>query len=134
MKKNTIQPSADNKIPSIINGKVTNVETKKPSTSLKNSSHVPSNKNNKYDHKVKIIGDSHLKGSAARISQYLNKKFEVSSFIKSGACANQIVHSQEIEFRSLGRKDTIVINGGVNDVGNNITSRNETLVMMTQFI
>jgi len=36
MKKTTIQPSAGNKIPTIINGKVTNVETKKPSTSLKN--------------------------------------------------------------------------------------------------
>lgn len=113
---------------------LTNVETKKPSTSLKNSSRVPSNKNHKYDHKVKIIGDSHLKGSAARITQYLNTKFEVSSFIKPGARANQIVHSQEIEFRSLGRKDTIVINGGVNDIGNNITSRNKTLAVMTQFI
>jgi hypothetical protein len=40
---------------------------------------------------VKIIGDSHLKGSAARINQYLNTKFEVSSFIKPGACTNQIV-------------------------------------------
>ena len=37
-KKNTIQPSAGNKIPTIINGKITNAETKKPSSSLKNSS------------------------------------------------------------------------------------------------
>jgi len=68
-KKKTIQPSAGNKIPSIINGKITNVETKKPSSSLKNLSHVPGNKIYRYDHKVKIIGDSHLKGSAVRISK-----------------------------------------------------------------
>jgi len=33
MKKNTIQPSAGNKILTIINGKVTNVETRTPSSS-----------------------------------------------------------------------------------------------------
>ena len=35
---------------------------------------------------------------------------------------------------SLGRKDAIVISGGTNDIGNNSTKRNETLVMMTQFM
>jgi len=133
-KKNIIQPSASNKIPTLINGRVTNVETKKPSSSLKNSSCIPGNKINRYDHKVKIIGDSHLKGSAARISQYLNAKFEVCSFIKPGAHTNQIVHSQKMEFMYLERKDAIVINGGTNDISNKITKRNETLVMMTQFM
>jgi hypothetical protein len=69
MKKTTIQPSASNKIPMIISGRVMNGEIKKPSWSIKNSSRVSGNKINKYDHKVKIIGDSHLKGSAARINQ-----------------------------------------------------------------
>jgi len=68
-KKTIIQPSASNKLPTIINGRAMNVETKKPSSSLKNSSRVPGNKINRYDHKVKIIGDSHLKVSAARINQ-----------------------------------------------------------------
>ena len=35
---------------------------------------------------------------------------------------------------SLGRKDAIVINGGTNDIGNNSTKRNETLVMVIQFM
>jgi len=39
-----------------------------------------------------------------------------------------------MEFMSLGRKDAIVIKGGTNDIGNNSTKRNETLVMMTQFM
>jgi lysophospholipase L1-like esterase len=35
---------------------------------------------------------------------------------------------------SLGRKDVIVVNGGLNDIGNNNTKRNGILVMMTQFM
>jgi hypothetical protein len=132
--KSTNQPSVGNKIPTIINGRVMNGNIKKPSRTLVNSSHVPGTKNNKYDHKVKIIGDSHLKGSAARINQYLNTKFEVCSFIKPGAHTNQLVHSQEMEFKCLGRKDVIVINGGTNDIDNNSTERNRVSVMMTQFM
>jgi hypothetical protein len=64
---------------------------------------------------VEIIDDSQLKGSAARTNQYLNTKFEVCSFIKPGAHTNQLVHSQEMEFKRLARKDVIVINGGTND-------------------
>jgi len=111
-----------------------NGETKKPLSTLKNSSLASGKKISRYDHKVKIIGDNHLKESAARINQYLNTKFEVCSFIKPGTCSYQLVHSQEIEFMSLGRKDVIVINGGTNDIGNNSTKRNWTLVMMTQFM
>ena len=133
-KKTTIQPSTGNKIPTIINGRVTNGEIKKPSWTIKNSSHIPGSKINKYDHKVKIIGDSHLKGSSARMNQYLNTKFEVCSFIKPGTCTNHIVHSQEMEFMCLGRKDVIVINVGTNDIGSNNTKRNGILVMMTQFM
>jgi hypothetical protein len=97
-----------------------------------NSSRVPDNKNNKYDHKVRIIGDSHLNGSAARIIQYLNTKFEVCSLIIPGAHTNQLVHSQKMELKYLERKDVIVINGGTNDIDNNSTKRNGVSVMMTQ--
>ena len=54
--------------------------------------------------------------------------------IKPGASANQLVHSQEVEFLCLGRKDVIVINGGTNDIGNNSTKRSGISVMMTQFM
>jgi hypothetical protein len=96
MEKTTIQPSTINKIPMIINGRVMNGEIKKPSWTIKKPACVPGKKINKCDHKLKIIGDSHLKGSAERINQYLNTKFEVSSFIKLGACTNQLVHFQEM--------------------------------------
>jgi len=94
----TVQSSAGSKTPTIINGRVIRCKTKKPSWTKKNSSCVLSNKINKYEHKVKIIGDSHLKGSTARINQFLNTKFEVCNFIKPGVRANQLVHSQETKF------------------------------------
>jgi hypothetical protein len=132
-KETTGKPSAGYKIPTIINRKVVNDESKKPLWTTKNPARVTVKKINKYDHKVRIIGDSHLKGSAVKINQYLNTKFEVSSFIKPGACTNQLVHSQGMELLKLGKEDVIVINGGSNDISNN-TNRNGILLMMTQFI
>jgi len=108
-------------------------KTKKPLWTIKNSSCIPSNKINKYEHRVKIIGDNHLKGSAARINQFLNTRFEVCSFIKPSSSANQLVHSQETECMCLGRKDAIVINGGTNGSDKNSTKRSGILVM-TQFM
>ena len=134
MEKTTIQPSASNKIPTTINLRVMNGKIKKPSWTIRKPARVPGKKINKYDHKVKIIGDSHLKGLAARINQYLNTKFEVFNFIKPGTCTNQLVHSQEMEFMSLGRKDVLIINGGSNDIGNSNTKRNGILVTMIQFM
>jgi hypothetical protein len=133
-KKSTNKSSAGNKIPTIINGQIINGDTKKPSRKLVNSSCVPDTKSNKYDHKVKIIGDSHLKGSAARINQYPNTKFEICSFIKPGAHTDELVHSQEMESTCLGRQDVNVINGGTNDIDNNSTERNRVSVMTTQFM
>ena len=108
-------------------------KTKKPSRTIKKSSCVPSNKINKYEQRVKIIGDSHLRGSAARINQFLNTKFEVCSFIKPTSSANQLVHSQETEYMCLGREDVIVINGGTNYSDKNSIKRSGILVM-TQFM
>jgi len=48
-------------------------------------------KSTKILHKVEIIGDSHLKGIASKINQYLNMKFKVCSLTKPGADTNQIV-------------------------------------------
>jgi len=70
--KKTFQPIAGNKIPTIINGKITNAETKKPSPSLKNSSIKQQLKrkcdykksSNKKQNKIIILGDSHARGCA----------------------------------------------------------------------
>jgi len=76
---------------------------------------------------------SQLKGSTIKINQYLNTNFVVSSFIKPGANIKQIVHSQELEFKCLGKKDISVINGGTNDLDNNSEKRKSAVVHMLQF-
>jgi hypothetical protein len=83
---------------------------------------------------VLIIGDSHLKGSAARINQFLNMEFSVCSFIKPGATINQLVFSQEKECKDLGKKDVIVINGEANDMDNNGDKGSEVLSKITKFM
>ena len=57
----------------------------------------------------------------------------VSSIIKPGANIKQVVHSQEMEFKRLGKKDIIVVNGGTNDLDNNSEKRKRALVHMLQF-
>jgi len=102
--KHPNKPHEGNKIPTVINGRIGRVQSKKPAPTKKDSPCAPIHRNTRPTHKVKITGDSHLKGSAEKINQNLNTKFEVCSFIKPGACTNQIIHSQEIEFRALGKK------------------------------
>jgi len=38
-----------------------------------------------FEHKVIIIGDSHLRGNAVRLGNYLHTNFEVISLSKPGA-------------------------------------------------
>jgi hypothetical protein len=82
---------------------------------MKKSSHVTASKCST-DHKVRIIGDSHLRDTVARINQYLNKNFEVCSLIKPGAHTKQLMDSLKTDFECLGKKDVIVINEGANDI------------------
>jgi len=46
-------------------------------------------------HKVKVVGDSHLKKTTAGIDQFLTSKFEVSSWIKLGAKMEELVGTME---------------------------------------
>jgi hypothetical protein len=101
---------------------------------LVNSSRNPDDKINKFNHKVKIIGDSHLRGLSVRLNKYLNTKFEVCSFLKPGTSINQIVNSQEMEFKCLGKKDVIIITGGSYDIDTFSINRNRIVVMMTEFM
>jgi hypothetical protein len=132
MKNATHQQNGINKIPTIINGRVENSDIQNPSKTKFKFLCDKLVKSIKCDHKVHITDNSHLKGSVIKINQYLNTNFVVSSFIKHGANIKQIVHSQEMEFKCLGKKDIIVVNGGTNDL-NNSERRKSALVHMLQF-
>jgi small nuclear ribonucleoprotein (snRNP)-like protein len=57
---------------------------------------VPGANLNNKEHKVKIVGDSHLRGTATEIDQYLNTKFKVCSWIKPGAKTELVDHWKRI--------------------------------------
>ena len=66
MHKINKQHSADIKIPIIINGRITNSDERNPSVAKDITKHVSGTNFTNCMFKVKIIGNSHLKGSAAR--------------------------------------------------------------------
>jgi hypothetical protein len=131
-KKPLTQQCTGPTIPTIVNGTVTH----KPG--IKIAKKVCNTQSNSIvrltEHKVKIIGNSHLKGSATRINQYLNTKYKLTSFIKPGANINHLVHSQDNELKCLGKKDIIVINGGTNDMDNYNCKVNGILKILYSFI
>ena len=128
--------SETNKIPRIINGIVKSSDTQN-SYKNKNKNKILKDKptkNTQHTHKVHITGDSHFKGIATRVKQYLDTNFAVSSFIKPGASVKQIVDTQEMELRCLGMKDLIVVNGGSNDLANNSGKGKSALLHLLKFV
>jgi len=121
------------KIPTIVNGRITHSDDRNPTAAKNKTTHVCGTNFSK-EHKVKIVGDSHLRGTAARIDQYLITKFEVCSWIKPGANTEELVGTLEKDFKCLGKKDVSVINGGANDIGLKRNQMNRVLVKMTQFM
>ena len=83
---------------------------------------------------MKIIGDRHLRGSAIRLRQYLNIKFEICSLSKTGARANQLVLSLENELESLGKSYVLVVTGGANDTDVTSVKVNDILAPLIHFV
>ena len=79
------------KIPTIVGGRPTSSNNWKPAPAKKETVRVPDAIHNHKEHKVKIIGDSHLRGIATKIDQYVNTKFEICSWIKPGQTINQSI-------------------------------------------
>jgi hypothetical protein len=119
------------KIPTIINGRLI-CGDKKSTTRKKEEGKSPIG--TRASHKVKILGDSHFRGTALKIDQYLNTKFEVCSWIKPGATTKEIVNTLENDLKCLGTQNVIVVNGRLNDIGPKRNQTHNVLVHMAQFI
>jgi lysophospholipase L1-like esterase len=92
-------------------------------------------RNQKPHHKVLIIGDSYLKGSAVNTNQFLNTNFSVTSLIKPGATVSELVSSQGKDLTELGKNDMIVLSGGANDMdGTHETKGSDVVAKITQFV
>ena len=135
-KETSLQHITGWKIPTIVNGRnASNCNINKNPIRIMNKQHSTSNqKFTKFVNKVEIIGDSHLKGLAVKINQYLNTKVKVCSLTKPGASTNQLVCSQTNDFKCLGKSDTIVINGGTNDVDTCKGKDKSVLISMVNFM
>ena len=118
------------KIPTIINGRLIHGDDWKPTTKEEKTSTTGTS----ISHKVKILGDSHLRETASKIDQYLNTKYEVNSWIKPGANTEEIVNILVGGLKCLGTQDVIVMNGGSNDIGSKRNQIHKVLVQMKQFI
>jgi hypothetical protein len=76
-----------------------------------------------------VISDSHCKGTATNISDYLGDKFDVIGMTKPGAGALDIFAPINLNYRHLTKKDVIVVQGGSNEV-----YRNNSKSAISQFV
>ena len=53
------------------------------------------------DHKVVFTGDSHARGCAMRVKDYLDENFEVSGFVKLNACTDTVTITTKTETEKL---------------------------------
>ena len=133
--RTTSQHNQGSKIATIVNGRINHSVHKEPLKKTSNQLRTLKRRSTtKTIHKVKIIGDNHLKGSATRLNQYPNTKFEICSLIKSGARTDQLVLSQEKELKCLGKNYVIVINGGAKDIDKPNGKENGILALMIHFM
>ncbi|PNF19709.1 hypothetical protein B7P43_G15347 [Cryptotermes secundus] len=102
-------------------------------TVIKNSTSTESTKHTRIvQHKVLMLGDSHLKGSVVKLRSELSPKFKVFGVIRLGAGAEQIVNSSAEDLQNLHSHDVVVLNAGANDVYKN--NKGVALTQITKFI
>jgi hypothetical protein len=85
--------------------------------------------NSKFGHSIKpekkkviMIGDSHMRGHAKELSDYLGKDFEVSGTVMPGSRLDKITLLAKNEINALTKEDVVIIWGGSNDINKNETS------------
>jgi hypothetical protein len=71
------------------------------------------------EHKIVIIGDSHARGCANNVKINLNRNYKACGFVKPGTNINSLTCSVMSDSEHLTNKDIIVFWGGTNDVSKN---------------
>jgi lysophospholipase L1-like esterase len=87
---------------------------------------------NKVKHKVLLIGDSHARNCAQLLQDNLSTDFKVLSFVKPGACMNEVTNSVREELKTLNNDDFVVVWGGANDIRKN--NMKAALNSVTKFV
>jgi len=83
-------------------------------------------------HKVILIGDSHARECAQKISNYLGNSYEVTGYVNPGTGLEVITHSAKKELDDLTQKDVVIVCGGANNISKNESVKG--LRCVTQFV
>jgi hypothetical protein len=67
-------------------------------------------------HKILIIGGSHVRRCAGRMSASMNARFEVCGVIKLGSCTDSISRTMSDEVGKLTKYDFLVLSSGANNI------------------
>jgi hypothetical protein len=86
----------------------------------------------KHKHKIRIIGDSHIKKSAAELRVILEHRYEIMGFTKPGALMTDIMKTATDECTLLSNKYILVLLAGANDISKNNTA--EAPRSLTKFL
>jgi hypothetical protein len=74
-----------------------------------------------HKHEVLIIGHSHVRGCAAKMTASLDARFEVCDVIKPGSCTESVSETRKEEVGNPTTNDFIIISSGSNDISRNDT-------------
>jgi hypothetical protein len=68
----------------------------------------------KKKHKAILIGDSHARGCAEKLSSYLGNAYEVTGYVSPNTGLDVITDSAKKEIEQLTQNDIVLVCGGTN--------------------
>ena len=73
------------------------------------------------NHRILIIGDSHVRNYAEKFSDHLGHSFNVTSYVKLNADLDIIMNTAKSESKSMTKNEVIILCGGMKNIGKNET-------------
>jgi hypothetical protein len=73
----------------------------------------------KRGHKVLLIGDSHARDCARKISNHLGNTYEVTGYVHPSSGLEVITNSPKKEITRMTKRDVVIMCGGVNNINKN---------------
>ena len=73
----------------------------------------------KKKHKAILIGDSHARGCAEKLSSYLGNDYEVTGYVSPNTGLEVITNSAKEEIEQLTQNDIVIVCGGTNNISKN---------------
>lgn len=72
-----------------------------------------------HEHRVLLMGDSHMRGCAAKRIASLDARFNVCGVTKPGSVTKSLIETVKEEVESLTMNDFLIICSGANDINRN---------------